>query len=150
MSACTNSTIATASRLRMVLRWRIQTERVSQLWSRISTPKLVAYCGLALAVVLWGFGYKLSLYHRHPTPIQHVDVAKFWLEQSNCSIDTAQNLRRQFFIVAGPQALGSTFSWLPRLNRAALCTATAQRAALLTRRLSISPRSPPPQNFLTA
>jgi hypothetical protein len=34
---------------------------------------------LALAIVLWGIGYRLSLYRPHPDPSARVSVAKLWL-----------------------------------------------------------------------
>jgi hypothetical protein len=42
-------------------------------------PCAFGLVGLALAVVLWGLGYKLSLYHRHPDPATRTPVAKLWL-----------------------------------------------------------------------
>jgi hypothetical protein len=44
--------------------------------SRLLTSGLL---GLALSVVLWGTGYKLSLYHPHPSPSVRVGVAKLWI-----------------------------------------------------------------------
>ncbi len=35
--------------------------------------------GLVLAVVLWGTGYKLSLYRPHPAPSVRAGVAKLWV-----------------------------------------------------------------------
>ncbi len=60
------------------------------------TSRLLAcgLIGLALAVVLWGTGYKLSLYRPHPSPSVRVGVAKLWVgpQRSACvrSKTTAQ------------------------------------------------------------
>ena len=45
------------------------------------TSRLLAIglIGLSLAVVLWGTGYKVSLYHPHPSPSVRVGVAKLWI-----------------------------------------------------------------------
>jgi hypothetical protein len=49
--------------------------------NRRPTSRLLAsgLIGLALAVVLWGTGYKLSLYRPHPSPSVRVGVAKLWV-----------------------------------------------------------------------
>jgi hypothetical protein len=49
--------------------------------NRRATSRLLAsgLIGLALAVVLWGTGYKLSLYRPHPSPSVRVGVAKLWV-----------------------------------------------------------------------
>jgi len=48
------------------------------LW--LKTHRLtLSLLGLALAVVLWGLEYKVSLYHPHPKHSARVSVAKLWL-----------------------------------------------------------------------
>ena len=42
----------------------------------IRTIQIVA---LAIAVFLWGYCYKLSLYHHHPSPTSLNSMAKLWL-----------------------------------------------------------------------
>lgn len=42
---------------------------------------------LAVAVALWGFGYKLSLYHRHEPPSSRAAFAKLWIEPRNACVD---------------------------------------------------------------
>ena len=37
-----------------------------------------ACIGLAIAVTLWGFSYKLSRYNPHPSALSRASVAKFW------------------------------------------------------------------------
>jgi hypothetical protein len=39
----------------------------------------IGLLGLALAVVLWGTRYKLSLYRPHPVPSLRASVAKLWV-----------------------------------------------------------------------
>jgi hypothetical protein len=45
----------------------------------------VSLLGLALAVVLWGLEYKLSLYHPHPNNSARVRVAKLWVGPRNAA-----------------------------------------------------------------
>jgi hypothetical protein len=46
---------------------------------RFSSRLKIQVLGLAAAVILWGLGYKLSLYHHHPHPAT-VSVAKLWVD----------------------------------------------------------------------
>jgi hypothetical protein len=48
------------------------------LWLR-ERPLTLSFLGLALAVVLWGLEYKVSLYHPHPNHSARVGVAKLWV-----------------------------------------------------------------------
>ena len=45
----------------------------------IVRPLTIGLIGLALAVVLWGIGYRLSQYRPHPGPSTRVGVAKLWV-----------------------------------------------------------------------
>ncbi|MFZ0304357.1 MAG: hypothetical protein WAL75_16825 [Terracidiphilus sp.] len=53
---------------------------------RLNRPKFLnsftfSLIGLAIAVALWGYGYKLSLYHRHPGTSSVNQVAKLWTKE---------------------------------------------------------------------
>jgi hypothetical protein len=48
------------------------------LWLK-THPLTLSLLGLALAVVLWGLEYRVSLYHPHPKHSARVSVAKLWL-----------------------------------------------------------------------
>jgi hypothetical protein len=52
------------------------------LWLR-ARPLTLSLLGLALAVVLWGLEYKVSLYHPHPNRSARVCVAKLWVGPRN-------------------------------------------------------------------
>jgi len=45
----------------------------------ILRPLGIGLIVLALAIVLWGIGYRLSLYRPHPDPSARVSVAKLWV-----------------------------------------------------------------------
>ena len=70
-------------------------------------PYFLEFSGLALAVALWGFGYKLSRY-RHPAPAQRAIVAKLWVEPPNASILAVQKLKDQSNFTAYLQLLHSS------------------------------------------
>jgi hypothetical protein len=52
------------------------------LWLK-ARPLTLSLLGLALAVVLWGLEYKVSLYHPHPNHSARVGVAKLWVGPRN-------------------------------------------------------------------
>jgi hypothetical protein len=111
-------------------------------WKQVFKPSALGLGGLVIAVALWGFGYKLSLYHRHPTPVQQATVAKLWIEQ-NASLAAVQRLRNQSHLVASPQALCSTFSWFPRVDRVSTRIVPVQGGGIPSVKLPVSLRSPP-------
>lgn len=50
-------------------------------WEQLFRLRALQFVALAIAVFLWGFSYKISLYHSHPTPASRNSVAKLWLTQ---------------------------------------------------------------------
>ncbi len=55
-------------------------------------PCVLGCAALAIAVLLWGYGYKLSLYHQHERHSQ-VPVAKLWIEHRSSAFSSASKLR---------------------------------------------------------
>ena len=51
---------------------------VSRRWRPMLRPCAPGLFALALAVFLWGLGYKVSLYHHHSAPAPRTAVAKLW------------------------------------------------------------------------
>ena len=58
----------------------------------IFKPSVVAFAGLAIAVALWGFSYKLSLYHIHYNHHSSIPVAKLWIEHRSAAANAASKL----------------------------------------------------------
>lgn len=133
---------STAPPRRIVAGWR------SILWNHIYRPHFLGFSGLALAVALWGFGYKLSLYHPHPAPAQRTIVAKLWTEPPNASIVAAQRHRNQSNTLAGPQALCTSIQY-SHLDRAPVSAFTSKGRGVQSSSFPAPLRSPP-QNFRTA
>ena len=150
VSASGTFTIPCAPPLKPVLRLRIRGVRIDRLRNQIHTFSLLGVCGLALAVFLWSFSYKLSLYQRHPAPVVRTSVAKLWIEPAKSSLVAVQRLRTQSHLAAGPQIICASIRWLPRLRPAATCIYSVQAASLQSFHLPTSLRSPPPQDFHTA
>ena len=57
--------------------------RLSGAWRRVFNLSVMGFLGLAISVGLWGYNYKLSLYHPHSGTTSRVQVAKLWVEQWN-------------------------------------------------------------------
>ena len=127
-----------------------QAHRLYPSWKQLFRPCAVGFIGLAIVVALSGFGYKLSLYHRHAEPAARVLVAKMWIETRNPSAATASASKANSHLFPGSQALCVPVEERPELNRA------IARSLLVTARSveyldSLIPsRSPPPHRFCLA
>ncbi len=150
VSAGGTLTIVSASTRRAVVRVRKFARLAYPLWHQMFRPTALGLGGLAITVALWGFGYKISLYYHHPTAAQRATIAKLWVEPPNASLIAVQRLKNQLHLVASPQALCNTFSWLPRLGRAPVCIFPVYRGSVLSFDLPSPLRSPPPEDFHTA
>lgn len=49
--------------------------------TRVKKPCAIGLIALAIAVALWGFGYKISLYRPYLSPVSRASVAKLWVER---------------------------------------------------------------------
>lgn len=57
---------------------------------------MLGFIALALAVVVWGYGYKLSLYFTAPDSQDEIPAAKLWIEHRNgYSVEFQVLLERQ-------------------------------------------------------
>lgn len=119
-----------------------------RLWNQLYRPYLLGFGGLAFAVALWGFGYKLSLYHRNPAQAQRAIVAKLWSEPPNASVVAVQKLKNQSTFIASPAALCSSIQ-SPLLDDAAVCLLLPKVAVVQSFDFPTLLRSPP-QSFRSA
>ena len=115
-------------------------------WKQLFRPWAVGFIGLAIVVALWGFVYKLSLYHRHTEPSARVLVAKMWIETRNPSATTA-SVSKATQLFPGSQALFVLVEERPWLNRA-VAHSLPLTARCIEYLVSLIPsRSPPPHLF---
>jgi hypothetical protein len=100
-------------------------------------PLALSLAGLGLAVVLWGLGYKLSLYRPHPTPSTRAGVAKLWAGPRK----TAKAGIRGANLSKKPMAPGSWLSWLasPERLTPGLASAGLANAGLVSSGCWVSP-----------
>ncbi len=119
-------------------------------WRQLFKPCALGLIGLAMAVALWGFGYKLSLYHLHAHPSSRVPVAKLWIEPRNASESAASSLNAKSHLVPASQAFLVPVQRLPRLIRTITCILPECRCDVAYFDLLIPFRSPPTQRFSLA
>jgi hypothetical protein len=113
-------------------------------------PCALGLIGLAIAVALWGFGYKLSLYHRHATPLSRVTVAKLWIEPRDTSVAAASSLKSKSHLIPVSQALPVPIQRIPHLSRTITCILPLCTRGVVSFDFLIPFRSPPPYRFRLA
>jgi hypothetical protein len=119
-------------------------------WGQVSGPCALGIVGLAIAVVLWGYGYKLSLYHRNTSHSARIPVAKLWIEPRGASVTTASRIKAISHLVPGPQAFSARIQPLPSPSRAFACIPPLNECRVAFFDLLIPSRAPPPLRFLFA
>lgn len=132
-----------------ILHGRTQTRCKYPSLKQIFRPCALGTLGLAIAVVLWGAGYKLSLYHRHPTP-SPVPVAKLWIESRNASLAVASGLKAKPHLVSSSQAFINPIQRLPHHSHAGVCMLSVPTRDIAYLGFLIPFRSPPPLRFFLA
>jgi hypothetical protein len=101
-------------------------------------------------VALWGFGYKLSLYHRHAEHSARVSVAKMWIEPRGTSAEPASKLKSNSHLFPGSQALSVPVQKGPNLKRAVAYISPPATRYIAYLNLLIPSRSPPSLRFFLA
>ena len=147
MSAQSPITVIVNAAQRHFLRMRTQVRCVYPLWRQIFRPCALGIIGLAIAVVLWGAAYNLSLYHRHATP-SSVTVAKLWIESRNASVTVASRFKAKSHLVPGSQAFSVPIQRLPHFSHAVACILPVCTRGVAHFDFRIPFRSPPPPRFL--
>ena len=116
-------------------------------WKIVFRPLSLALIGLAVAVTLWGFGYKLSLYSNSSDPLPRLPEAKVWIEHRyGYAVEfkiAATDEKPRSNLDFGPQILPAPLHPLLFASRRALFALPAQKRATRFYRPSLSPRSPP-------
>jgi hypothetical protein len=118
-------------------------------WTQRFMPYTLGILGLVIAVVLWGAGYKLSLYHRHTTP-SSVPIAKLWIESRNAPAATASRIINRSQLVLDFQALSVPIQRLPHNSRALACILSVCTPSVAYFSFLIPFRSPPSPRFFLA
>jgi len=113
-------------------------------------PHALALIALAITVALWGYGYKLSLYHRHVAPSQRVLVAKLWIEPREASVAAASGFEAKSHLLPSAQALSVASQKPASYFSAFICIHSSTTRGLAYFDFLIPFRSPPPNSFSRA
>lgn len=140
MSDDNPSTQSCTLRVRAVARGR-------EVWRQVSNPLALGLLCLAVAVALWGYGYKLSLYSPPEGSGPRVP-AKLWIEHRFgfdrfSSSAAAPNLKARVYAQPGVSALLAAVPEFLLLNVPDLLLATARPRAIPFFHSAIPLRSPP-------
>ena len=141
----TSSVVQTAA-----LRLRTQAHSAWLNRRRQFGPHALGLIALAITVALWGYGYKLSLYHWHEAASQRVPVAKLWSEPRNGSLTAAVALKAKSNLAVGSQALSVDLPELTSHLSALICILPSANRGIAYFDFLIPSRSPPPQSFSLA
>ena len=121
--------------------------RSSEFLKRLLHPYSLGLMGLAIAIVLWGTGYKLSLYCPHPAHSSRVPVAKLWTEPRTPSVDAISGRQAKSHLLPGPQIFLATYRLRPSLNRSTGFCLCRRYRGITSHDFLIPFRSPPTHSF---
>jgi hypothetical protein len=143
-------TITASAPQKPVLSWRRQARSCYPAWRQVSGHCALGIIGLAIAIALWGYGYRISLYHREAASSARIPVAKLWIEPRSASVEAASRLKAISHLAPGSQAFSESIPPLPSLSRAVACTSRLNECRVAFFDLLIPSRAPPPLRFLLA
>jgi hypothetical protein len=126
-----------------VRRIRTRAESLYLSWRQLFRPCALGLIGLAIYVVLWSVGYKLSFYNQHAASSSQIPVVKMWLETRHAPITAIFRLRRTSHLIPGSQALYAPNQQCPRLNRSIASVLPVSRRRIPYFYFSIPFRAPP-------
>jgi hypothetical protein len=150
LSAGNPITIIASAPQKPVLRLGVRTPGCFPAWRQVSGPCAFGILGLALAVVLWGYGYKLSLYHRNAASSARIPAAKLWIEPRSAFAAAASGLKPVWHLAPGSQPLYVCIQRPPNLSRAVGCILPLCEHRVVFFDLLIPSRAPPPLLLLFA
>lgn len=139
-----------ASAAARVLQTRTRTKILYPSWRQLFRPCALGFIGLAIAVVLLGAGYKLSLYQRHAASSSRVPVVKMLMETRNASITAIFKFKGKPHLTYGSPALSASIQQCPCLNRSIAYILPVCRRRVTYFDFLIPFRSPPSLRFLLA
>lgn len=119
-------------------------------WKQRFRPCTLGFIGLAILVALWGYGYKLSLYHRDDQHAARGLVAKLWIEPRHTSALPASKLKAKSHVIPGSHALLFPIQVVPNLRRAVNSILPPPARDIAYSNLLIPSRSPPSLRFFVA
>ncbi len=150
MSAPKPSTATVIGMQARVLARKTWAKIPQSLWKQIFRPCALGFIGLAIAVALWGFSYKLSLYRQHSGASSPISVAKLWIESRNASVVAGSGVTVQSHLLRISQVLPAAAQRFPRSACGVDCILPECRHTVAYFDFLIPFRSPPALRLSTA
>ena len=119
-------------------------------WRQIFQPCTLALLGLAVAVALWGFGYKLSLYHAHRSAPLRSAATRLWMDPPSDALIVVQRLKSRSHSTTRRSALPGLPQRLPQSASVLANIARTAPPGFLSPDSAASPRSPPSLHLRSA
>jgi hypothetical protein len=113
-------------------------------------PNALALIGLAIAFTLWGFGYRLSSYERHPASTARNAAAKLCVEPWNSALAAAARHKVHLHLIPGAPAVPAAPEQFPRVDSGVVCLPPEQAQPPESFSFLIPFRSPPSHRFSLA
>jgi hypothetical protein len=116
-------------------------------WRRVAHPSVLGVFGLALAIFLWGYSYRLSLYQPQRDIASRTLAAKLWVDQKHAAATPQLNQNTERYASADAPALFPVHLFEPVYVGAIVAQPTlVHRPYVLQSLLPL--RSPPIPSFL--
>jgi hypothetical protein len=112
-------------------------------WPCIIRPFNLGVIGLAVAVALWSFAYKLSLYHPDQSHPARISVAKMWLGPEGSLLISKYQPNSQLHLGSSRDTILGQQAEAPPETRIRMLVASYAAVPGWKRVAACSPRSPP-------
>lgn len=113
-------------------------------------PNAPALIGLAIAIAMWGFGYRLSSYQLNPTTTGRAAAAKMCVEPRNASLVAVFRVKNNAHLISSSPALTASIPQLHRIDVGIACALPKRTRRRASFGFLIPFRSPPPYSFSPA
>lgn len=114
---------------------------------RVRRSFILLLSGLAIAIVLWGIGYKVSLYQSHSSSVSRAGITKLWTETRHSTLPKGYMAKNASDVPSDSLYLPSSCPHLFILSCSVLCVEHARRDHRKSLYFLRSFRSPPFQNL---
>jgi hypothetical protein len=119
-------------------------------WLRsILRPLNLCIIGLAFAVALWGFAYKLSLYQPHQNHSSQISVAKMWLGTEGASAAARNRVKPHSYSKTTPELFPFYQDKSTPASHKEFQAVPEAVVITRVRTSSFKPRSPPSQDCIS-
>ena len=106
-------------------------------------PLVLVLLGLEIAIALWGFGYRISLYQRHRIAPMRSATARLWIDTRSDILTEAQRPKNRSRRMAGTHASCVHLERLPSPSNASAALQPVLKGGVIPFASPVALRSPP-------